>query len=424
MTPTALLLAALSASAGPDQSVFLPTDEAGVPGGQTHPDGRVAPAPLGFWIPTWTQVDPKRPQVLVETAPVDLDAGTHRVVAQLWHRSRIGARLATLTVHAAGGDTDFVVKARDFDAPLLGGMQTVTFPFETPARGPVSVSVTADGGRRVHVGAIRLADDAPRPVYAIRHCTNSRVKLRSTRAANAVELDVRWREGRVAIGHPEPNPAPCRGASAEGEDAALLLGTLGARLRGDRRPLALAIVDVKSPEEDTVAYATGLAQALAAARIPPERVVLSIPVTHAPTFVAALADAGFTGSRLDAWYDIGDGPVPTDWIDVSVAAGSDFLGVGADPVAFWRPTPTWAAALKNLVDRRERDGTPASVYFWTVERGPSYRFALDAGVDGIITNHPRRLTALLGRRPYRTLAVLAEDPPPRPRGRTALSENP
>lgn len=234
----------------------------------------------------------------------------------------------------------------------------------------------------------------PRPLYLIRHCSNSMRRLETAvdQGANAVELDLTYRHGEVRIGHPPPNPPACWWAHERGDDVDAYLSSLAQRLR--ERSLELAILDIKSPERDTQVWATALAKTLSAAGVPPERVVFSLPVESAVPFVSALRSGGFDVAHVDAWHDTVDPNLPDDWVDASCAAGACFLGIGSDPIVFWRPTRSWRKALTAMVDRRDR-GALHHVYFWTLESRRSVRFALDLGVDGVIVNRPRRFAHIL-----------------------------
>lgn len=416
---TALLSVALATEplvaegVAPEATLLLPWADAWIPDpGQRHPDGQLARGLLHRWVPMWTQRDPAAVEVLVDTAPVTLPAGRWRALVELWQQSPAGTPLLTAHVHGPDGATfTRTLYAEDFPNRLGGGMEPGLIPFELTAPGPVRIELVADRGVRVHVGAVQLAPDRPRPFYAISHCANalSRVQQAMDVGMNGVELDVQWWYGELLVGHPAGSPPACWGAHALRADLAKLLDAVGDGLRSGR--LAVVVLDIKGPRANTGAYARTLAEALQRAGIPSDRVVLSIPVGEAAEFVAAMTAAG-VHPHLDAWHDLADGPLPTDWIDTSIAAGADFLGVGADPIVLTRPTPTWMAPLKQLVDRRDAHVGLGAAYFWTLDRPVSMRVALDAGVDGLIVNEPEKLMDVLRRAPYDLLFRMAtgEDP--------------
>lgn len=391
----------------PEATLLLPWADAWIPDpGQRHPDGQLGRGALRRWVPMWTQRDPAAVEVLVDTVPVTLPAGRWRALVELWQESPAGTPLLTAHVHGPDGATTRTLYAEDFPNRLGGGMEPGLIPFELTAPGPVRIELVADRGVRVHVGAVQLAPDRPRPFYAIAHCANAlpRVEHAMDVGLNGVELDVQWWYGELLVGHPIGSPPACWGAHALRADLAKLLDAVGEGLRAGR--LAVVVLDIKGPQANTVAYARTLAEALQRAGVPGDRVVLSIPVGEAAEFVAAMTEAG-VHPHLDAWHDLADGPLPTDWIDTSIAAGADFLGVGADPIVLTRPTPTWMAPLKQLVDRRDAGVGLGAAYFWTLDRPVSMRVALDAGVDGLIVNEPEKLMDVLRRAPYDSLFRMA-----------------
>lgn len=246
------------------------------------------------------------------------------------------------------------------------------------------------------------SSDGPRPFYLIKHCANSLRRLAKAQStgANAVEVDLQWRQGALYIGHPAPNPTACLFAHAKGQDLGEYFRQLGEQIRGDR--LQLVILDIKAPAGAGDAYPAALAKVLAEAGVPPDRVVLSVPHDQARRFTATVRDAGFAVGHVDAWFD---GALPAGWLDVSIGEGSCFLGVGADPVVFWRPTSTFRPALEEMIARRDTGGSLHSVYFWTLARRSSFRTAVDLGVDGIIVNNPRHFLPVMDE--YRRRSVLA-----------------
>jgi hypothetical protein len=252
----------------------------------------------------------------------------------------------------------------------------------------------------------------PRPFYLIKHCTNSVRRLRNVHdeGANAVELDIQWHHGEVHIGHPLPTPPACWFHHANGEDVHTYFRELGEHLRGEGEPIELVILDIKRPDVDTRSYADALAKELVTAGIPPQRVVMSIPYQSAFEFVNDIRNSGFEVGHVDAWHDVSGGELPNDWLDASCSAGACFLGVGADPIVFWRPATSWRKAIQQMTRRRDGAGPLHHVYFWTLERRASFRFALDLGVDGVIVNRPRHFLPVLEE--YRNSYVLATNPEP------------
>jgi hypothetical protein len=104
---------------------------------------------------------------------------------------------------------------------------------------------------------------AVRPLYLIRHCTNSIRRLEATpeTGANAVELDLTFRRGEVRIGHPAQNPPACWCQHEKGDDVARYFREVAGML-AEEGPFELVILDIKRPDKDTAAFATTLARLL------------------------------------------------------------------------------------------------------------------------------------------------------------------
>ncbi len=253
--------------------------------------------------------------------------------------------------------------------------------------------------------AIDAANTPPirRPVL-IRHCVNDRRRLDVTGpdGATAVELDVRWHHGALSVQHPAPSPPACWGRVSRGPKVGALFAALAGRLRAtDASKLEFAILDIKgldslqALEAAGRPYAAALARALTETGVPPDRVIVAIPAATASRFHTLLGEAGLQGTHLDAWQGLGVSASSNDWLDTSIQAGGCFLGVGADPAAWWRPNRTWRRALALAIHARDTTGNPHDVYYWTVERRRSLEFAIGLGIDAVIVNHPRRFIPIL-----------------------------
>lgn len=382
---------------------------------QRHPEGRLAATWRLVWAPTWTVArGGDRAQALVETPEVTLSAGDWRVWVQLWHRAPPGAHLLTARVHGPDGLTTTAIAAERFDGAAFGGLQPGVVPFHVGAEGPVRIELVADGDAQVFVGTVQVAPASPRPIYVIEHCANTigRVEAAIADGANAVELDLQWGDAGVFVRHPCPSPPACGSAGTAADALPALFQRLGAALGSGE--LDLVVLDVKRPHLHTAAYAAAVASLLATAGLPPDQVVMSVPTAvhgapaAAPWMAAVAPPGGGSQPHLDAWHDVANGAPASDWLDAALAQGSDFLGLGADPIAVHAPMPVWADRLAASVNRRDRAGAPARVYFWTLERRIAMRYVLDVGVDAVIVNAPRRMMDVLAAEPYARWFKLAE----------------
>jgi hypothetical protein len=402
----------------PEHSLFLPSADPSIPHpGQEHPQGHLGRKSRLMWIPMWTQNDVRYPETLVRTVPVTLPAGPARAVVEVWHHAPKGKHLLTVRIHTPSGTVEHAVAASHIRGAYDGGFQTVVLPFDSDKSGDVSVEIIADGKRRVHIGAVRLTDDKPRPFWMFAHCvhTVNRIERAARTGANAVELDIGWERGALVIVHPAPRPYACWAESSRNKEIAPFFAALGEYTRGSEAPFALVSLDVKDPGKNTEAYASALARALTEGGVPPEKTMLMAPWDEALPFAEAMRKAGYDLPHIDGYHDLMAGKRPDDWVQQSVDRGATFVSIGVDPIAFWHPMPSSAEPLKQEIDQRDHGGPPYYAYFWTVERRPSFRFAMDAGVDAVIANHPRHLLTEVRRAPYSELYYLATTPPPRPR---------
>ena len=59
------------------------------------------------------------------------------------------------------------------------------------------------------------------------------------------------------------------------------------------------------------------------------------------------------------------------------------------------------------MNARDRGGSVAKAYYWTLSAKSAIRKMLDLGVDGIVVNDPQALREVLAEEPYRGLCRLA-----------------
>ena len=247
--------------------------------------------------------------------------------------------------------------------------------------------------------------DARRPFYVIAHCANDSVAVHDAMAAgaNAVEIDVVMRHGHLRGLHGGLEPIGCGGRTRPAELPALFEQV--AEAMGDGH-LALLVVDAKEADGQEVAYGRALGRLLGEVSVPPANVVVSVPFRQGERVRQGLLDVSYR-ARLDVYlsnYGVTD---PAQWMGDLQALGVDVAGVGMDPIAFWRPMRWWGTWLDLMVAHRDAGTGPGFAYYWTVNRIASAREVLDRGLDGVITNHPRRVVALLDDEPYRHAFRLA-----------------
>ncbi len=336
---------------------------------------------------------------------LQLEPADYAAVIQVEHRQGAGRRhLADVEVLVAGKTvTTHRIVSKRFRA--RGGYQRVLVPFQVAEPGPVDIRVTSVGRKRFEVGSISVTwASQRRPFYVIAHCTNSarRVQAAIEQGANAVELDLQLADdGRIFAKHGGGEPIEC-GGRAWPDEMPELFELLRTSLEGGE--LALLLLDTKGTEGREVEYGRALGETLAAAKIPPNRVVVSVPLETGGDVFDGLALARYSASSDLYLSDYGT-TEPGPWVDSLVDHGTDFAGLGMDPIGFWRPMRWWGPWMRELANRRDANNAPPMGYYWTLNRKASARLVLDHMLDGMITNHPKRMRPILDEPPYRSLFV-------------------
>jgi hypothetical protein len=324
------------------------------------------------------------------------------VLVQLAHRARPGTPLVLLRARGAGVDRMSEVRAEDLGSREW---QRAVLLFSPLAAETVELSVEALGAGEVQVGAVTLWRRRGRPVWVISHMSNSPKLIREDLAggANVVECDVgpRARSGKeeLMVFH-RFAPPYFRRTTARASLAEVL-----AEARGSLDRLSLVMFDchVLRDGEDYRAHGRRLADAIGA-MLPPERVLFSVPEVEMAPLFDGLRDAGF-GAGRDLCLD-GESPgrgQDRRWVDTAESLGTTTVGVGTDGFVPWHRLAGWFGPLAAAVNARDRGGSVAKVYYWTVSTKAAMRKLLDFAVDGVLVNEPRALREVLEEEPYKDL---------------------
>ncbi len=264
--------------------------------------------------------------------------------------------------------------------------------------------------------------------YAIAHMANTvhAVDWAYAEGVNALEMDLAFDRGTgmpVAFRHPSfcdclcniragsicdalrDSPGgegnPCDAAS----DPAALLKHVS------RKPLlALVIIDGKVDSRmtaETMRRAGDEAALLVARDLfgmgYMGNVIFSVPGIEAKPYLDAVARRLGADHRVFVAIDQEGGQVDAvleALRDIGVARAAYGTGISACVPAMFR-RGSHLGAVRAAAGVRARGGLPGPVYYWGLDDQRSMLRFIDAGAEGIMTNHPRRLLRLLQERGIR-----------------------
>ncbi len=180
----------------------------------------------------------------------------------------------------------------------------------------------------------------------------------------------------------------------------------------DAQKIALIMLDTKQADDvDPKAYALALSERLIMVGINPELSTMSVPAAVSAQFREVLGYHGdfaaFYPCGLDSYLEDYGNLTELQWVKQAEATGASFLGVGAAAQFFWSPMKDWMSWIQVMTNRRDTHGSFKKAYYWTTNRKTSMRKALDYGVDGMITDDPDDLYAIVQERPYKRMLRLA-----------------
>ena len=402
-------VSAITEKAGlrPSATTWMPEN------GQSHDIGRRSRSPNIHYIKNWEPKLFDGSGSLLKTTPEQLPAGRYVSTLQIWHKDCRDSYLGE--IRAWKGETllsSEPIIGEDFPDFLDGGYQRCQLEFTLP-RDAADISFEvwfADNGK-ITTGAVAVTPvDTLRPFYNIAHRCSTAEKANEmvSVGSNMIEFDV---TPELVDGNIEFN------VFHSGDRDWTRYPDFNNYLRNlknhmDQGNIAMIMLDTKQAEGvDPALYARALAERLMLVGIPAELAVMSVPAAVAQTFRNALGQQGsetaFYPCGLDAYLeDYGD-LTEQQWVDQVEATGATFLGVGAAAEFFWSPMKNWMSWIQALVNRRDQKGQHSKSYFWTINKRSSMRKCLDYGVDGVITDNPERMHAILQEPEYQRVYRLA-----------------
>ncbi|XP_029839439.4 dermonecrotic toxin SPH-like [Ixodes scapularis] len=266
-----------------------------------------------------------------------------------------------------------------------------------------------------------------RPIYNIAHMVNSKEQVSEfmEKGANAIEFDVQFYDNGTAYRTYHGIPCDCFRIctkSAEIEDYFDYIRNLtisGGKYYGK---LLLLMLDLKSSDvsiDNKLSAGADIASKLM------DHLWINVPFNEAVNIYLSighvtdkdvLRGAVQAIQQRDAKYldrigfDVGLGDSLEDIRDMYRElniSGHRWLGDGdTNCYSFLLPTTRLEAAI---ADRKANNATSFvdKVYFWTTDSKTTIRKVLRLGVDGIITNHPEYLSAIIEEEEFKKTLRLA-----------------
>lgn len=412
---TLLALVGSSVASAQQRTLWMPFD------GQTHDVGTDSDSSDPNWIETWVGNNNKG--VLARTSAVNLKAGKHIAIFQIYHKQSAGKDLGTMTVKSGGNVIKSVdLKSQTFEYFINGGYQRGTVEFEVgnDRKNNVTLEFYDNNNHYVWLGAISI-QPMGKPFFVIGHAANiwSKVEEHVRDGANAVEFDIRPKgektEPKFIIQHPQICPGPATWTGIVGDPpyttSEYLVSTYLSALNVYvlQGKLTLLIFDCKETNKwgDVSTYAKALVARVQEANISADVCVFSVPKDYAKDFADALQDLKFP-AQVDSYYESypssenqdKDGKTDIrDWAETIKKSGATFVGLGMDSSV--RPNYyRWAYWLSELLKQRDSGYAFKKVYFWTGNTQYIAEQIMDYGADGIISDYPAEICKSLAKAPY------------------------
>jgi hypothetical protein len=275
----------------------------------------------------------------------------------------------------------------------------------------VTLSVESLGETPFDLGSVVCWNLCGRPAYVIAHMSNSPGLIERDLAAgaNAIECDVGPRDGSadgpLTAFHRFAPPYVRRTLPRTP------LAELGAAIHGSLDRLALVMLDchvLRDAPEDYRVFGRRLAETIRPF-LPEQRAVMSIPEPAMAGLFDGVRDAGY-GAGRDLCLD-GENPKRGSqrrWIEGAERLSATMTGVGTDCFVPWDLLTGWFGPVAAAVTARDRGGSVAKVYSWTLSTKAAMRQMLDLAVDGLVVNDPAAMRQVLSEEPYSWLYRPAE----------------
>lgn len=250
----------------------------------------------------------------------------------------------------------------------------------------------------------------PRPFYNIAHHCNTQKEVDEAiekNGANAIECDITplKKDGKIEfmVYHPWDF---FRGRifnryTRAGKETDSFFCNLKRHL--DQKKLAMIMFDCKAKKGVAQnQYAEALVSLLKKHGIHEKFCLISVPGKEPQLIKDFYAGLGDFNAAKDA-YNGGYAKNNLDnWIRFVKNVGATFIGLGIDAKVFFSRMSRWIPWIQRVTKERDEQnpGAPKKVLFWTLNTKGAMRKTLDYGVDGIITNFPKKLNQVLKEHPY------------------------
>jgi hypothetical protein len=346
------------------------------------------------WTDFW-----KRPGDLAMSPWQVLPPGEFTALLQIWS-TQASRNAGRLIVENDGGQV--LAELPVVTAPEeFGDWQRVLVAFRLDDSARVRIRFHYDGAVSIWTGAIHLTRSGRRPIYIIGHNRNTPEEVDKSleNGANAIEVDISYRDGKIMAAEVPPFP----GWERISEASKWLRHAQACRDRW-----AFLYIDCKLhqvPDDNFYAYGQAIAKLFLDAGIDPKRCMFSIPDASGIDIHRAARASGFAGSSF-AIDGIDKGQPahtnPQDWPAAAEQYKLEVIGMGRAALAMLiNPLEHWWPAVQATVASRDAGRLPRNVIFWSLTEKASMRKLLDLGVDGIIADEEANLVAVLDEEPYR-----------------------
>lgn len=392
----------------PAKTVFLPYD------GQTHEIGRASRSWAKLkWLKTWKVEKNEKAGSMLKTDPVSLPPGKYGILFQFWHRgipfnTNIG-QLRALQNNELIKDSP--VYSKNFENILSGGYQREILEIELKNPGfDLSFEFRTEKGFELWTGAVAIHPiTEKRPLFIFGHHASTLAAVQSyvDKGVNALEFDLTFpyknNQFSIEVKHSgDRDFTRTENVPAYFERIKELL---------DQNKLVVLSLDLKIDNKISQKdFAIYLAKTLKKFKIPPNKVVFSIPLEaisgltslwrdkESPAYYPAAVD-GYSENYLKLPKD--------EWIRKAQFDKATFLGVGVDSHVPLVPIELWLQRISLMNNSRDYFGLIKKTFFWTVNNAEYIRNYMDLGVDAIMTDNPSAVFAVINAEPYRQLYRMA-----------------
>jgi hypothetical protein len=297
---------------------------------------------------------------------------------------------------------DVVTGESDF-----GDWQRSLLRFSLGSPTSVRLRFAYNGACPLWTGALRLSRGAPRLVYIIGHNRNTPAQASASldAGANALEVDLSYRHGRIMAAELAPFPG-----WTETSELSEWLACIQAR----RSDWAFLYLDCKVrdvPNDDFYRYGKDIVALLRASGVDSTRCLFNMPERRGVALYQGVKDCGFAGAGF--CMDGIDDNQPTaahvgDWVTTAQELRLDAVGMGRIALELDKPLERWWPIIAATTAARDAGAPyPRQVIFWSLHEKPGIRKMLDLGVDGIIVDREDHARDVLKEPTYQQLVRLA-----------------